>query len=317
LITQALSINGKIFYLGVGSNMLKDKVINRGLNNSKISVLSFGPAKVDNYRLAFNMRGFLPVEPSMGGIEPCPGSSIHGALMEMPAAEYQKLWLSEGGGMEKPGYEEIIVDATPYGSSVTVQAVALRAAPHARLARDAPPSARYLGLITKGAIELGIEPAYLERLRAVRVAVVPQYLKALSAKHSVCVAWLYRTKRLRFLTAWLRALLWFVYHHREVDAMGSHPASAAAASAPATDDVGDARPMPAKSRLGPRRRPPSFNGFLDAASRAATCAVILPTAAVGWCIEAAYKMRGLAPPSPFGSPPAQKREQLPSAVAPS
>jgi hypothetical protein len=39
----------------------------------------------------------------MGGIEECPGSSCHGALMEMAADQYQKVWLSEGGGAATPG----------------------------------------------------------------------------------------------------------------------------------------------------------------------------------------------------------------------
>jgi hypothetical protein len=47
--------------------------------------------------------GFLPLEPSMGGIEECKGSCCHGALMEMTANEYQKIWLSEGGGQADPG----------------------------------------------------------------------------------------------------------------------------------------------------------------------------------------------------------------------
>lgn len=39
----------------------------------------------------------------MGGIEECKGSCCHGALMEMTANEYQKIWLSEGGGQADPG----------------------------------------------------------------------------------------------------------------------------------------------------------------------------------------------------------------------
>lgn len=37
--------------------------------------------------LSVSILGFLPLEPSMGGIEECEGSSCHGALMEMTAAE--------------------------------------------------------------------------------------------------------------------------------------------------------------------------------------------------------------------------------------
>lgn len=55
LITQALADNKTVYYLGVGSNLLKEKVITRGA--SGISVKSFEPARVENHRLAFNMRG--------------------------------------------------------------------------------------------------------------------------------------------------------------------------------------------------------------------------------------------------------------------
>lgn len=51
-----------VHYFGVGSNMLKSKVVNRGLNGS-IEILDFQPAVVYAHRLAFNMRGFPPLEP--------------------------------------------------------------------------------------------------------------------------------------------------------------------------------------------------------------------------------------------------------------
>ena len=57
LITKAIENNQNVYYLGVGSNLLKEKVVNRGVNGSTISVCSFRPARVENHRLAFNMRG--------------------------------------------------------------------------------------------------------------------------------------------------------------------------------------------------------------------------------------------------------------------
>jgi hypothetical protein len=48
--------------------MLRSKVINRGINGTIINIRSMVPAKVSNYRLAFNMRGFPPIEPAMSGI---------------------------------------------------------------------------------------------------------------------------------------------------------------------------------------------------------------------------------------------------------
>ena len=54
LITQALAANSSVYYLGVGSNLLKEKVASRGAG---IAFTSFEAARVENHRLAFNMRG--------------------------------------------------------------------------------------------------------------------------------------------------------------------------------------------------------------------------------------------------------------------
>jgi hypothetical protein len=77
--------------------MLRSKVVNRGVNNTKIAVISMQAGEVRDFRLAFNMRGFPPIEPAMGGISSAPGESCHGALIEMEAGEYEKIWISEGG----------------------------------------------------------------------------------------------------------------------------------------------------------------------------------------------------------------------------
>ena len=52
--------------------MLRSKLENRGINGTKIEVISFEPAVVPNYRLAFNLQGLPPLEPGMGSLEPIP-----------------------------------------------------------------------------------------------------------------------------------------------------------------------------------------------------------------------------------------------------
>ena len=54
LITEALAADSSVYYIGVGSNMLKEKVATRGAG---ITFTSFEPARVVDHRLAFNMRG--------------------------------------------------------------------------------------------------------------------------------------------------------------------------------------------------------------------------------------------------------------------
>jgi hypothetical protein len=55
-----------IYYFGIGSNMLRSKLENRGINGTTIELMEMEPAYVPNYRLAFNMKGFPPLEPGMG-----------------------------------------------------------------------------------------------------------------------------------------------------------------------------------------------------------------------------------------------------------
>jgi hypothetical protein len=55
-----------IYYFGIGSNMLRSKVESRGVNGTKIELLDMEPAYDKNYRLAFNMKGFPPLELGMG-----------------------------------------------------------------------------------------------------------------------------------------------------------------------------------------------------------------------------------------------------------
>lgn len=56
---DSLEQSNNVYYFGVGSNMLRSKVENRGrntsdVNNTSISLKSFRPAMVKNYRLGYN-----------------------------------------------------------------------------------------------------------------------------------------------------------------------------------------------------------------------------------------------------------------------
>jgi len=201
-----------VHYFGVGSNMLKSKLVNRGLNGGKIETKSFRPAVVHGHRLAFNMRGFPPLEPGMGALEPddSPEAACHGALCTMTAREYDKVWRSEGGGSPKPGYEEIVVRAQPYGSTESVAAIALRARAHARLRTDACPSERYMTMLIQGATELGLEASYLDALRAQPTQQPGPLLRALAIHYLFLVTTLFRLQMQGMVRA-LSWLLWCVY----------------------------------------------------------------------------------------------------------
>jgi hypothetical protein len=200
LITDALSSNKVIHYFAVGSNLLKAKLTNRGLNGTKINIQKFEPGYVNNYRVAFNVPGFAPIEPAMAGIEPCEHSECHGALVTISANEYQKLWLSEGGGRKLPGYQEIIVHVHPYphrnhsnGSNIrTIPAISLRAADHIRLKRDRDPSSRYMSIIKKGAEELGLISSYQDMLGNTPVAKPSKILQWMSRQHLYTTSYLFK-----------------------------------------------------------------------------------------------------------------------------
>lgn len=197
-----------VHYFGVGSNMCRSKVEGRGAD-SQIELLRFQPAVVRGHRLAFNLRGFAPLEPGMGSLEPHATSEAHGALMSMPAREYQKIWLSEGGGQARPAYEEVVVEARPYGGE-PVKAIALRAREHARLREEACPSERYLSLLLTGAAELGLDPSYVARLKAHPTQIVPPTLHSIAVHYLFFVALLFQLQ-MRPLIEALSALLWRVH----------------------------------------------------------------------------------------------------------
>ncbi|KAL3940267.1 MAG: hypothetical protein SGBAC_005161 [Bacillariaceae sp.] len=189
LVRNAMEKNEEIYYFGLGSNMSRKKLENRGINGTKIEVISFEAAVVPNYRLAFNMRGFPPLEPGMGSLEPCNSKSkplleyksneCHGALVKLTAENYAKVMASEGVSDEQtnPGYEEVVVDAFPYDDNIPVKAVALRARPHVRLKFDPSPSKRYMNILKEGARELNLKPCYQEFLEQHPMQVVPQWQK--------------------------------------------------------------------------------------------------------------------------------------------
>jgi len=178
LVTDALAKGQSIYYFGLGSNMSRKKIENRDINGTKIEIINMEAAFVPNYRLAFNMRGFPPIEPGMGSLEPVDSCAkalltyeageCHGALIQLTPENYERVMRSEGvgNGQSDQGYEEIVVDAYPYGQSQSpVKAIALRARDHVRLNYDPCPSARYMSILREGAEELGLRQSYQEFLK--------------------------------------------------------------------------------------------------------------------------------------------------------
>lgn len=195
-VTNALQNGRPVAYFGVGSNIMRDKLENRAVDGSSIDLISMDAAFAKDHRLAFNLRGFAPIEPAMAGIEPDAGSECHGALIFLKPVDYEKLWLSEGGGNNPPSYQEIVIDVFQYGKEDTpVTAVAFRAANGIRrMAVDSDPSRRYLSMLVSGAQQLGIKDDYVQRLKNIPTADPSTLAKLLSRKHLIYLSWMYRWK---------------------------------------------------------------------------------------------------------------------------
>jgi hypothetical protein len=224
LVTESLAQQKQLYYFGLGSNMLRSKLENRGANQSKIELIEMEPAVVPNHRLAFNMRGFAPLEPGMGSLEPADAGSrpllayekpeCHGALVTLTPENYEKVMASEGVGVNQtnPGYEEIVVTAIPYDpSKPPVQAIALRARPHARLSKDPCPSVRYMKILREGAIELNLKPCYQDFLNKHPVQLVPNWLKKIAIRNLIATFTISSTLKWRGPSRLQSRLLFWVY----------------------------------------------------------------------------------------------------------
>lgn len=230
LVQDALENNKALYYFGLGSNMSRKKLENRS-SQGKIRILRMEPAVVKGHRLAFNMRGFPPLEPGMGSLEPvgngtkeAKGGSkalvryeqneCHGALVKLRPEDYERVMLSEGVSNEnsnpkKAGYEEIVVTAHPYGRyAKPVQAVALRARPHVRLSRDPCPSQRYMDILQEGAAGLGLKPDYQDFLASHPVQETPVWLRKTAVYNIIMTMTLSVRLKARFVS---RIQSWFLF----------------------------------------------------------------------------------------------------------
>lgn len=189
LPSSVLTPDGRVRYFAFGSNLLLSKFTNRTTDAPQGSERMV--ATVANYRLAFNMRMFPPLEPAMASLEPSAGDACEGALYLLALDSYNSLYRSEGGAMARPPYDEIVVPCTTCEGEM-VNAITLRAAAFMRLRRDAPPSTRYLSLIRQGAAELGLSAPYRSRLERIPSIAPSSALAAIARAHGVVTITLFR-----------------------------------------------------------------------------------------------------------------------------
>lgn len=203
------SPSGHVRYFAFGSNLDEAKMSSRGPNGTAIEYSRRYRCQAEGHRLAFNMRGFPPLEPAMASIERREGESCPGCVYECPRESYELLWRSEGGAMETSPYEEIVVPITDDAGRVS-DAITLTTRPWARLPRDAPPSERYVKIIEAGARQLGfhVHADRLSRMPRVRPS---RFIKPFANFHGQVQLVLYflgpRAAALRALMRPLRTLV--------------------------------------------------------------------------------------------------------------
>lgn len=207
--------------------MSRKKVEGRSPDGSPIEILRMEAAVVSGHRLAFNLRGFPPIEPGMGSLEPCGGDretsesesepllayerpECHGALIKLTPENYERVMKSEGiTGQSNQGYEEVVITAVPYDSPQhPVKAIALRAREHVRLAKDPCPSQRYMNILREGAKELNLKTCYQEFLANHPVQQNPKWLKQLAIYNFVVTGILSFKYKIRFLS---KIQSWFLF----------------------------------------------------------------------------------------------------------
>lgn len=120
-------------------------------------------ATLSGWRLAFDMPGVPPVEPSMANLRAEAVATVHGVLIRISRADFAELVASEGGDRF---YAVVEVIATRYDDGAAVLAHAFVAQPSRRRCRERPPSRRYMDLLRDGARAAGLAPSYCAYLDA-------------------------------------------------------------------------------------------------------------------------------------------------------
>ena len=158
-VSNETPVSGEsVWNFAFGSNLCPEKRVNR----ANLRIEEVVPGELQDWRLAFNLRTIPWLEPSMAGIDPAPGQSMHGVLLRFNTESFKALLQSEGDGHAYQ-LEPVTVDAY---DGRQIKAVAFRALPHRRLKEDVPPSLRYLKLLRNGARESGLHPDYIKWLDA-------------------------------------------------------------------------------------------------------------------------------------------------------
>jgi hypothetical protein len=148
------------WYFAYGSNMASRVITGR----RGVTPISTERARLDGYRLVFDMRGIPLLEPGFASIALSAGDCVHGVLYRLTRASLTRIDRSEGAA-----YRSIGVGVVGERSGEVVASAYANSRPVAGLR----PSRRYMRLICEGAREAGLPADYVAKLEAEPTVHVP------------------------------------------------------------------------------------------------------------------------------------------------
>ena len=150
----------EIWYFAFGSNMHDD--VFRG--RRRMRPREWRVARIEGYRLRFNLQGRPRGRAAPANIEPCPGEEVWGVAYRITRRDLLRLNSTEGvpGGYYRP----VWLDAED-SDERPIRAVAYVAQGGET---DGKPSLRYITLLREGARAHGLPVSWIEELDRVRPA---------------------------------------------------------------------------------------------------------------------------------------------------
>jgi hypothetical protein len=153
-----------VYNFAYGSNMYPNVLSGR----RRIHPVESIPGVLEGWQLTFDLSGIPGVEPCFGNIKENPNSEVHGVLHKVTSKEFKRLIATErGSGVDVNGYVPFKVNVHAYdGRIIEAYALVVRPTSPFILYQHTLPSARYIGLLRRGAIHHNIHPLYIEYLQS-------------------------------------------------------------------------------------------------------------------------------------------------------
>jgi sulfite reductase alpha subunit-like flavoprotein len=142
------------YYFGYGSNL---SVI--ALRAKGVFPLRSEPAVLEGWRLTFNVPDFFPIEGGTGNIEPAPDETVHGVLHACRDRDLASLDRLEALGVT---YQRVVLSVTTYAGRRRSAYVYVGIPTN--IDGDLLPSERYRNILARGAVDMKLDPAYVDRL---------------------------------------------------------------------------------------------------------------------------------------------------------